>query len=279
MFTDSTPCIPTPNFLSLVVMKIWIRIGAEREGPRPPKQRIAPASTKVRFLRPFTLLALAREGSSCEGERPSRARLSRPRRISRERFLQAGRAGRKRLFAALPDTQKAAPATRKSLTNERFFAKWAPTSNRFWVKNRSYRKQKIKPRLTGTRTAIWDFGFLALFARGPAPNFEQRQFRVTRPLLAQPTSQRTVSTTRNPREIERFYEGSCTTSNRNWPTNRSCRRQTIKPCLTETRTASSDMRFLHHFLRQQDVRQSLRRRMLLLPGETATNGLHRTHPE
>ena len=33
-------------------------------------------------------------------------------------------------------------------------AKWSPTSNRFWVKNRSYRKQIIKPSLTGSRTAV-----------------------------------------------------------------------------------------------------------------------------
>ena len=38
--------------------------------------------------------------------------------------------------------------------NEAVLAKWAPTSNRFWVKNRSYRKQATKPCLTGTRTHI-----------------------------------------------------------------------------------------------------------------------------
>jgi hypothetical protein len=38
--------------------------------------------------------------------------------------------------------------------NEAVLAKWAPTSNRFWVKNRSYRKQITKPCLTGTRTHI-----------------------------------------------------------------------------------------------------------------------------
>jgi hypothetical protein len=41
--------------------------------------------------------------------------------------------------------------------NEGFLAKWAPTSNRQWVKNRSGRKQRIKPFLTGTRTHIRDF--------------------------------------------------------------------------------------------------------------------------
>src|ERR1700728_166892 len=38
--------------------------------------------------------------------------------------------------------------------NESVFAKWAPTSNRFWVKNRCYRKQTTRPCLTGARTHI-----------------------------------------------------------------------------------------------------------------------------
>jgi hypothetical protein len=41
--------------------------------------------------------------------------------------------------------------------NEAFLAKWAPTSNRFWVKNRCCTKQKTKPRLTGARTAFREF--------------------------------------------------------------------------------------------------------------------------
>jgi hypothetical protein len=38
--------------------------------------------------------------------------------------------------------------------NETVFAKWAPTSNRFWLTNRCYRKQTTKLCLTGTRTHI-----------------------------------------------------------------------------------------------------------------------------
>src|ERR1700733_361468 len=38
--------------------------------------------------------------------------------------------------------------------NEPVLTKWAPTSNRFWVKNRCYTKQTTKPWLTGTRTHI-----------------------------------------------------------------------------------------------------------------------------
>jgi len=38
--------------------------------------------------------------------------------------------------------------------NEAVLVKWAPTSNRFWLTNRCYRKQTTKPCLTGTRTHI-----------------------------------------------------------------------------------------------------------------------------
>src|ERR1700722_560824 len=40
--------------------------------------------------------------------------------------------------------------------NEPVSAKWAPTSNRQWPTNRSYRKQTTKPFLTGARTHIKD---------------------------------------------------------------------------------------------------------------------------
>jgi hypothetical protein len=130
-------------------MKIWFRVGVEREGPRPPQQRPASANAEVRCLRP---------------ERSIGVPLSHPRRISRGRFLQPGRASGTRLSAPCRNTQRAAPTTRKSLKNERVFAKWAPTSNRFWPKNRCCRKQRTKPRLTGARTHISDFGFLALSA-------------------------------------------------------------------------------------------------------------------
>jgi hypothetical protein len=40
--------------------------------------------------------------------------------------------------------------------NEPVLAKWAPTSNRKWPTNRSYRKQTTKPALTGARTRIRD---------------------------------------------------------------------------------------------------------------------------
>ena len=344
-------------------MKIRFRIGVEREGSQPP-QRPASATAKVRFLhpgrfrgarflhpgrfsgarclypersigarflRPFTLLALTKEGSSREGERSGAARLSRTRRISAERFRQAGRTGGTRLSAALPDTQKAAPATRKLLKIEPFFAKWAPTSNRQWPANRCYRKQRTKPRLTGTRTAIRDFGFLTLFARGSALNFGRVRNTGRGPRRSQVhlARRQAASTTKSPGEIERFCHDDCTTSTRFCAKSRSYTKQMIKPFLPGATTTHCDATTVPTFSvrrscpdearehrrtgavqathislanprRNRDrgprssrglrVRQSLWRtstvkdfrrgaRMLLLPGETATNGLYRTHPE
>jgi hypothetical protein len=53
-----------------------------------------------------------------------------------------------------PATRKMEPLARK---NEAVLAKWAPTSNRNWVTNRSHRKQTTKPCLTGARTHIREF--------------------------------------------------------------------------------------------------------------------------
>jgi hypothetical protein len=47
--------------------------------------------------------------------------------------------------------------SRPTQKNEGFLTKWAPTSNRQWPTNRSYRKQTTKPCLTGARTHIREF--------------------------------------------------------------------------------------------------------------------------
>src|ERR1700722_7368453 len=46
---------------------------------------------------------------------------------------------------------------RPTQKNGSILTKWAPTSNRQWPTNRSYRKQTTKPRLTGARTHIREF--------------------------------------------------------------------------------------------------------------------------
>jgi hypothetical protein len=53
-------------------------------------------------------------------------------------------------------TRKIEPLARK---NGAILAKWAPTSNRNRPINRCYRKQTIKPRLTGARTHIRETAF------------------------------------------------------------------------------------------------------------------------
>jgi len=129
----------------IVVMKIWFRIGAEQSGPQSPAKH-PPSDTKTRLFRPFTL-------SICEGGR-----------ISGVRSLHPGRFSRMRLSPARSASFRTALLTRKSLRIEGFFAKWAPTSNRKWPKNRCYRKQRSKPCLTEARTHFNDFSFLATFA-------------------------------------------------------------------------------------------------------------------
>jgi hypothetical protein len=52
--------------------------------------------------------------------------------------------------------------------------------NRFWVKNRSYRKQTIKPLLTGSRIAFKDFSKIAAFPTG-----KQRRIASTRAKIAE----------------------------------------------------------------------------------------------
>jgi len=139
-------------------MKIWFRIGlgqgSGQDGLQSPK-RYCPAHSMdrfldparfsgARFLRPFTLLAPRRKGKICEGGRFSGSRRP-PRCPLAPTLLPPRHPGLK-------------PGT--SLGES---GRFSDISNRFWPKNRSYRKQTIKPRLTGARMHIRHFGFLALF--------------------------------------------------------------------------------------------------------------------
>ena len=149
----------------IVAMKIWFRIGPdrgnERDGPQPP-ERYSSAHSTVRFLDPFTVLALTGEGSTCEGSRSSGA----PR------------------LRALPLAPKPLLPRRPGLkfaTNLSEIREFSDISTRFWSKSRSYRKQTIKPLLPGSRIARCVTGSLhdsrtlfvpAVFAplgRPPAP--------------------------------------------------------------------------------------------------------------
>jgi hypothetical protein len=107
-------------------MKIVSRIAAEQGGQQLPVGYWT-ANAKVLFLRRGRSDGLR----SPDPERLSGQRPSPPPASSQVAFL-----------------------TEKLLEIQAFFAKWAPTSTRHWVKSRCYRKQSIKPRLTDTRTAI-----------------------------------------------------------------------------------------------------------------------------
>ncbi len=118
-------------------MKIWFRIGPDRgneqDGPQPP-ERYSSAHSTVRFLDPFTLLALTKEGNICEGSRFSGARLSQAQPLAPTPLLS--RQHRAKSSAKLGESEQL-----------------SDISNRFWPKYRSYRKQTIKPCLTGSRIA------------------------------------------------------------------------------------------------------------------------------
>ncbi len=58
------------------------------------------------------------------------------------------------------DSRKTDRPTRE---NEAFLQSVCTTSNRFWLKNRSYRKQRIKPCLTGPKTAFRETVFSSNF--------------------------------------------------------------------------------------------------------------------
>jgi hypothetical protein len=107
--------------------------------------------------------------------------------------------------------QPTGPPTATTIEKQRRILQSSGVSNRFWPENRSYRKQRIKPSLTGARMHIRPFGFLALFADRFHASNRRRQLKT-----------------------ERFFESCCTTSNRFWPENRSYRKQMIKPSLTAT---------------------------------------------
>src|SRR5579863_4782580 len=130
----------------IVVMKIWFRIGVRESGTQTSAKHSL-SDTKRRLFCPLTLLALT---SIYEAGR-----------VSRVCSLQPGGFSGTLRSLAPSDSFRTPPVTKKSLEIESFFAKWAPTSNRFCAKNRSCSKQRVKPCLTGARTHIRDFGFPA----------------------------------------------------------------------------------------------------------------------
>jgi hypothetical protein len=129
-------------------MKIWFRIGPDRgneqDGPQPP-ERYCSAHSTVRFLDPFTVLALTKEGNICEGSRFSGARLLQAQPVAPTPLLS--RQHRAKSSARLGESEQ-----------------FSDKSNRNCPKNRSHRKQTIKPCLTGARIGHSDSRFSRDFA-------------------------------------------------------------------------------------------------------------------
>ena len=202
-------------------MKIWFRIGPDRgneqDGPQPPERHSSAHST-VRFLDPFTLLALTNEGNICEGSRFSRARV-----------LQAQPVAPTPLLSR----QHRAKSSAKSGENEQFSDK----SNRNWPKKRSYRKQTVKPRLTGARTAHSGSRFTRNFASlYPGCPYDGRELS-RRGIL----SRERLFESRTPQRNVQLSSSST----RFWSKSRSYRKQTIKPLLPGSRIARCVTGSLH----------------------------------
>ena len=282
----------------IIMMKIWSRIGAdqgnEQSGPQPP-ERYCSADTKARagdFLRRG---AVRRRSAAVDCARFRAAEQRYPLVNTRS----TAHVAYSRKFQVGPTGQKTSSTPKKRRENPQI----SGISNRFWPKNRSYRKQTIKPCLTGARMHIKDFDFLALFASEfPAGNLRSRLKTDRIFQSCRTTSTRFWSKSRTCRKqtLKPFLAGAATAhfasrtlrrdvqisdeSNRNWRANRSYRKQTTRPLLTETRIALCNFGFLALFdavrNREQrrfsatDVRPSLRWTCVTLPGETATNGLH-----
>jgi len=204
MLTDSTPCIPPANFLSLVVRKIRFRIGPEQhndEGNEHGGEQSRRQPWSVYQTPPWSPQCLVssrtpptenpvdhslRRGTACcarfsvVAQRHSLA-ISRsiPPIASWLRFqAQPGRSATAYEPSSLPRTL---PTTK----NWREITQLSGISTRFWSKSRSYRKQTTKPLLPGSRIARCH----ALSLRDFSANFAPAELRRCRPLVAQRTTQ------------------------------------------------------------------------------------------
>jgi hypothetical protein len=141
---------------------------------------------------------------------------------------------------ALPMTK----FSRKHLTERPEIATSLPGSGKNVECDVTYRKQRTDDFLPGATTAQRRSEFLApgptVFAASQR-TFSARTKAQQEPAAAPPDTAKHLS------EFSRKYliktSQNYTKSNRNWPTNRSYRKQTIKPCLTGTRTAFRTFRF------------------------------------
>jgi hypothetical protein len=144
----------------IVAMKIWFRTLAEQGVPqtRPEDRPVPPPSS---WSPPYPVLSgtpptqnptesILRRGAACCARcraADQRHSLATSRSIPAVSWLR---------FQQPPARPQTAPATQKPRENGQL----SDQSNRFWPENRSYRKQTIKPCLTGARTAFSGSGIL-----------------------------------------------------------------------------------------------------------------------
>jgi hypothetical protein len=153
------PCIPVSNFLSLITMKICFRTDAKHPGEQSPHQ---PCS--VNRMPPRSPLRLLRRGPHQTKTRPKdflrRGAEACAPFASRTPSRGCARCNVTAQRPPLADNPSIPPIAHPALYSglaEKIRTKTAQfpgISNRFWPKNRSYRKQGTKPLLTGTRIAF-----------------------------------------------------------------------------------------------------------------------------
>ena len=141
-------------------MKNWFSSDEERKRRRQPQNRCC-ADRKLRSLREppraQSALILHRNWSFCQSGNTTSNRLA----LSvRGEGLTAHNRISNRLALSVPGEGFAAPNC---------------ISNRFWPKNRSHRKQTIKPRLTGARMHIRETAFSTNFQISAAAFNEELQ--------------------------------------------------------------------------------------------------------
>jgi len=147
--------LPSASELPIIVpMKMWIGIGAEQDGEQSPQQHCSvnpPLSWSPRG--PVSGYMPPTQNPTGQPPRRGTACCARCSAADQRHSLTASRtvpsvASWLRLQPQ-PTSSRTLPAREKRIET----AQCSAISNRFWPKNRSYRKQTIKPRLTGSRIA------------------------------------------------------------------------------------------------------------------------------
>jgi len=162
----------------IVEMKFRFRIGAKQDGEQSRGQDCPVNPSPLWSLRWFGTTGIP------------------PAKNHAEVFLRRGAACCARLSGAdqrhslancrsIPVEPNSIPQAFRKTKNSREITHFSGISNRFWLKNRSCRKQKTKPCLTGSRIAQCS----ALFLRDFCANFAPAELHRDPPPVARRTTQ------------------------------------------------------------------------------------------